>query len=143
PFAAMLAGGVLAWIEKQPKAAKLVAGLALAGLLVFSAANMFAATAVKPEIDTKYKRPYQQFVWKNFYNGRLSVSRQTIDMKPEPPAGPRQAWNLGMKLGLDGLPSLVPLALWMLACAAWLARALRLLPVARAVRSSREALYPA
>jgi hypothetical protein len=139
PFAAMLAGGVLAWIEKRQKVVKLAAGIALSGLLFFSAANMFAATAVKPEIDTRYKRPYQQFVWKNFYNGKLSVSRQTIDMKPEPPTGPRQAWNLGMKLGLDGLPSLVPLALWMLGCAAWLLWALRLLPVARAARSSREA----
>ncbi|HUQ04577.1 MAG TPA: hypothetical protein VM261_18885 [Kofleriaceae bacterium] len=126
PFAAMLAGGVLIWIEAAslPKLARVVGALALAGLLSLSAANMFAATAVKPEIDTVYKRPYAQFVWKNFYAGRLAVSTQTIDMRGNPPNAPRQAWNLGMKLGLDGLPSLVPLAVWMLGCAAWLLWAL-------------------
>jgi len=132
PFAAMLAGGVLVWITapatpRSPRwFARIAAALGLAGLLAFSAANMFAATAVKPEIDTVYKRPYAQFVWKNFYAGKLAVSTQTIDMRGNPPNAPRQAWNLGMKLGLDGLPSLLPLAAWMLACAAWLAWALGL-----------------
>lgn len=126
PFAAMLAGGVLVWIERRsvPLLARVVPALALAGLLAYSAANMFAATAVKPEIDTQYKRPYSQFVWKNFYAGKLSVSTQTIDMRGNPPNAPRQAWNLGMKLGLDRLPSLIPLALWVLACATWLLWAL-------------------
>jgi hypothetical protein len=140
PFAAMLAGGVLVSISSPAlsKLARIVAGLVLAGLLVFSAANMLAATAVKPEIDTRYKRPYAQFVWKNFYAGKLSVSTQSIDMRGNPPNAPRQAWNLGMKLGLDGLPSLIPLALWMLGCAAWLWWALTR-PAARAARSFREA----
>src|SRR5690606_35987537 len=68
PFAAMLAGGVLLWIAApSPRGtprwfARVAAALAFAGLLAFSAANMFAATAVKPEIDTIYKRPYSQFV---------------------------------------------------------------------------------
>lgn len=133
PFAAMLAGGVLLWIERAsfPLAARIVAALALAGLLTYSAANMFAATAVKPEIDTQYKRPYSQFVWKNFYAGKLSVSTQTIDMRGNPPGAPRQAWNLGMKMGLDRLPSLIPLAIWALACAAWLLWALGIRPPTR------------
>ncbi len=133
PFAAMLAGGVLVWITRATaapalKVARVVATLALAGLLVHSAANMFAATVVKPEIDTRYKRPYSQFVWKNFYAGKVAVSRQTIDMRGNPEQGPRQAWNLGMKLGLDGLPSLLPLLAWFTACAVWLLWALGLGP---------------
>ena len=46
-------------------------------------------------------------------------------MLGNPAKGPRQAWNLGMKLGLDGHASLVPLYLWVLACAAWPAWAQR------------------
>jgi len=132
PFAAMLGGGVLHWLGARAatplhRGLRLVGALALAGLLVFSAANMFAATAVKPEIDMKWKRPYSQFVWPNFRAGKLAVSTQSIDMRGNPPGAPRQAWNLGMKLGLDGHASLAPLAIWMLACAAWLAWTLGLL----------------
>ena len=132
PFAAVLAGGVLTRLAPRLRAtrplergAAVVAALALAGLLAVSTANMFAATAVKPEIDTKWKRPYAQFVWPNFKRGKLSVSTQSIDMLGNPAKGPRQAWNLGMKMGLDGHASLVPLYLWVLACAAWLAWAQR------------------
>ncbi len=134
PFAAMLAGGVLVWITPPVtgagrRLARVVAAVALAGLLAYSAANMFAATAVKPEIDTRYKRPYAQFVWRNFYDGKLAVSTQTIDMRGNPPNGPRQAWNLGMKAGLDGHAALLPLVGWLLACTAWLLWALGLMPL--------------
>ncbi|MBE7451542.1 MAG: hypothetical protein HS111_22405 [Kofleriaceae bacterium] len=140
PFAAMLAGGVLAWITAAPppgprrgavRGAQLAGGVILAGLLVFSAAHMFAATAVKPEIDTRYKRPYQQFVWKHFRKGELSVSTQSIDMRGNPPGAPRQAWNLGMKAGLDGHASLVPLYVWCAGATAWLLWTLGLLPRSR------------
>ena len=132
PFAAMLAGGVLprftpyltgAW--KSERVIATVSALALAGLLAVSAANMFAATAVKPEIDMAIKRPYAQFVWPRFRAGKLSVSTQSIDMIGNPAKGPRQAWNLGHKAGLSGHASLVPLYLWLLGCAAWLGWALR------------------
>jgi len=94
--------------------------------VALSAANMFAATAVKPEIPTNWQRPYAEFVWPNFRDGRLSVSTQSIDMIDNPPGAPRQAWNLGMKCGLDGHASLVPLYLWAAACSAWLVWTLRL-----------------
>lgn len=130
PFAAMLAGGVLVVLRRRAegsatrprvvRGAQLAGAAVLAGLLVFSAANMLAATAVKPEIDTKWKRPYAQFVWPSWKAGKLAVSTQSIDMRGNPDRAPRQAWNLGMKLGLDGHASLVPLALWSLLCAVWL-----------------------
>jgi hypothetical protein len=131
PFAAMLAGGVLVWITRTVTAPALrvargVAALAVAGLLALSAANMLAATAVKPEIDMKYDRPYEQYVWPKFHAGQLSVSKQSIDMRGFSPDAPPQAWNLGMRVGLDGIASLVPLGGWMLACAAWLGWALGL-----------------
>jgi len=74
-----------------------------------------------PEIPTAIQRPYSEFVWPNFRAGRLSVSTQSIDAIDNPPGGPRQAWNLGMKVGLEGQASLVPLYVWMTALGAWLA----------------------
>jgi hypothetical protein len=131
PFLAVLAGGVPAWLWPEAAAGPRVAStrkvgaVIIAVLLAYSVAHMFAATAVKPEIDGKIKRPYAQFVWPRFVDGDLSVSTQSIDMSANPPGGSRQAWNLGMKAGLGGHASLVPLYLWMLVCGAWLLRALR------------------
>lgn len=132
PFAAVLAGGAVRELERKllegrrvERIGALAAAVGLGGLLLFSAANMFAATAVKPEISTAWKHPYAEFVWPNFRAGVLSVSTQSIDMIDNPAGAPRQAWNLGMKCGLDGLASLVPLLLWMAACATWLAWTLR------------------
>lgn len=89
---------------------------------------MFAATAVKPEIDEKIKRPYSTVVWKHWWKGDLAISRQSIDMAGNPPKGPKQAWNLGQKAGLPGHASLVPLYLWWALCAWWLVRAQRRTP---------------
>ena len=57
--------------------------------------------------------------------GELAVSTQSIDMSSNPDGAPRQAWNVGHRLGLSGRATLVPLALAWLACAAWLDVALR------------------
>jgi hypothetical protein len=130
PFLVMLCGGVAPWLRwpgaaaararKAIVALALVAGLAMVG---WSAAHMFAATAVKPEISEKNLRPYHSVVWPSFRRGRLAISTQSIDMAGNPDRAPRQAWNLGMKAGLRGHASLVPLYLWWLVCAAWLRRA--------------------
>jgi hypothetical protein len=129
PFAAALSAGVVLLIAQGlslagARAAGMAAAAATGLLLVFSAANMFAATAVKPEIPTHWKRPYAEMVWPSFRAGRLAVSTQSIDMIHNPEGAPRQAWNLGMKWGLDGHASLVPLYVWMAACAVWLGLAL-------------------
>jgi hypothetical protein len=132
PFAAALAGGVVLEVARavaSPRSHErrggLVAAALVGGLLALSAANMFAATAVKPEIPMTWSRPYAEFVWPSFRAGELSVSTQTIDMVDNPPGGARQAWNLGMKWGLDGHASLVPLYVWAAACTAWLVWTLR------------------
>lgn len=132
PFAAALAAGCLPPLGAQLRAGRPGAravGWLLAAVMVASvavgAANMFAATAVKPEISTQHRRPFTEFVWPSFLAGRLAVSTQSLDMIDNPKDGPRQAWNLGMKAGLAGHASLVPLYAWIGACAAWLAWAAR------------------
>jgi hypothetical protein len=132
PFLALLAGGSLAPIgarlessDESERASGMVLAAALGGLIVYGAANMFAATAVKPEIPTAEKRPYSGFVWPNFRKGELSISTQSIDMIDNPRVGPKQAFNLGMKAGLVGHASLLPLAGWVLLCGLWLAWAVR------------------
>jgi len=60
-------------------------------------------------------KPYAQMIWPKFRAGDLAVSTQSIDARDNPATGPRQAWNLGMKAGLDGHASLVPLYLWVTA----------------------------
>jgi hypothetical protein len=116
PFMAALASGV--FINRRAVIAL------VAALVIVSAANMFAATAVKPEIETNIARPYSDFVWPSFLAGELSLSKQSIDMRGNPARGPYQAWNLGMQAGGTGLASLVPLLLCWLGCAVWLRRSL-------------------
>jgi hypothetical protein len=130
PFLAILAGGALlpsihGRTDRASLTRRLVTGAVLAVLGLFSVANMFAATAVKPEISTAERRPYAEFVWPKFLAGDLAVSTQSIDALDNPANAPRQAWNLGMKAGLDGHLSLVPLYLWMGLTVGWLARILR------------------
>jgi hypothetical protein len=125
PFLSLLAGSVFLRErpEQQPaqrSSLHLVANVLFMVLAVFSVANMFAVTAVKPEISTAEKRPYAQMVWPNFRAGELAISTQSIDMIDNPPDAPRQAWNLGMKMGLRGHASLLPLYLWVLGWLIWL-----------------------
>ncbi|MCA9676117.1 MAG: hypothetical protein KC464_13845, partial [Myxococcales bacterium] len=94
-------------------------------LLAWSFALMLMGTAVKPEVPVWFKHPYGDYLWPRFRAGALSVSTQSIDMPGHPDRGPRQAWNLGQKLGLRGHASLAPLALWLLGLGALAARAAR------------------
>lgn len=134
PFLALLAGGVLPWLRWPARRAHRVAhgaaAAVLVGLVLWSGAHLFAATAVKPEVDDHVKQPYTKVVWPRWRRGELSISTQSIDMPNNPAKGPRQAWNLGHKLGLSGHASLVPLYLWWVVAAAWLARNARRDPAA-------------
>lgn len=134
PFAALLAGGALqmigewcASVARPTRILGMVAAAAIAGTLAFSIANMFVATAVKPEIDQRWERPYRDFVWPHFLAGELSISTQSIDMLTGRDGAPHQAWNLGIKMGLSGHWSLAPLAVVVLGCATWLASTLGLI----------------
>jgi hypothetical protein len=134
PFLALLVGGIFLWEKPgqrpvQRHSLYLAAGVLFIILAVFSVANMFAVTAVKPEVPTAEKRPYATLIWPKFRAGEFGISTQSIDMIDNPPGAPRQAWNLGMKLGLSGHLSLVPLYLWVLGWLVWLG--VLLLPLGR------------
>ena len=72
-----------------------------------------SATTAQPRDDIE--RPVAELLWPNFAAGRLAINWQSF--VEDRPAGERDrsahAWNLGEKLGLTGLTSLVPLiAMW-------------------------------
>jgi len=133
PFLAMLAAGVLMPPAPGTRWERAVAdrrvrrglGIGFAALLVLSAVLMLVGTAVKPEVDSHVRRPFQDFLLPHFWRGELGVSTQGIDMVANPPGAPPQAWNLGHALGLEGGAALAPLVLAWAACGAWLVVALR------------------
>jgi hypothetical protein len=76
-------------------------------------------------VPTHVRRPFGAYLVPAFADGRVAINPQSIDRIDAPPQGPRQAWNLGQLLGLDGRASLLPLVLALALCGAWLGRALR------------------
>ncbi len=126
PFLVVAAAGVvLAWRSEWGGWKPVAAWVAFGAVAGYSAFMMLAGTAVKPEVDVRIQKPYAQFLLKHFYRGELSVSTQGIHMKGAPRGAPRQAWNLGHLMGLDGFASLIPLLLLAAGVVAWLLLAIR------------------
>jgi hypothetical protein len=129
PFLTVLAAGTALWPGWQTRArglgVRIGAGLGLAALVGWSVFHMLVGTAVKPEVPVHIRRPFAQFLLARFYRGELAVNTQSIDAIAPSRTGERFAWNLGELLGLDGLASLVPLAIVTLAALGWLAWAVR------------------
>jgi len=122
PFLAVGAMGlVLAWPAGTP-ARRLLASVGGAAAAV-SFALMLMGTAVRPDVPLTIARPFTQFVIPSFWHGRVARSNHAID--GEGVSGARAAWNLGHLVGLDRLPTLLPLAAWMALTGWWLARAVR------------------
>ena len=122
PFLAVGAMGlVLAWPPGTP-ARRMLAGVGGAAVAV-SFALMLMGTAVRPDVPLTIARPFTQFVIPSFWHGRVARSNHAID--GEGVSGVRAAWNLGHLVGLDRLPTLLPLAAWMALTGWWLARAVR------------------
>ena len=122
PFLAVGAMGlVLAWPVGTP-ARRMLAGVGGAAVAV-SFALMLMGTAVRPDVPLTIARPFTQFVIPSFWHGRVARSNHAID--GEGVSGVRAAWNLGHLVGLDRLPTLLPLAAWMALTGWWLARAVR------------------
>jgi hypothetical protein len=86
---------------------------------------MLVGTAVKPEVPRDVYQPYQQFLFPAFFDGRLALNTQSIDMPTGRGRSVRFAWNLGQQLGLAGATSLLPLGLYAALTGAWLVIALR------------------
>lgn len=123
PFLAIAAAGTTLW-SFGSRWKRRAAHSAVVIAMAYSALAMLAGTAVKPEVPSNIERPFDQYVVPHLARGELAVSTQGIHMSAAPPDGPRQAWNLGHGLGLDGIASLVPLLLFAAACGLWLWRTL-------------------
>jgi hypothetical protein len=111
PFLVLLAAAI-------PRPHPVVPLLVIA-LVAHGGVHMLIGTAVKPEVPTPIKQPYQEFLYPRFSRGELAASTQGIHQKGAAKKG-RQAWNLGEQLGLGGLATLVPMAILMLGAAGWI-----------------------
>jgi hypothetical protein len=120
PFVAL---GVAALFASAIGTSRRVTWAAFAVLAAYSIALMLIATAVRPEVPTWYDRPFGEFLWPAFRKGQLALN--TIPIHTGFVHEQRQAWNLGEKLGLQGLATLLPLAAYLLATGAWLMATLR------------------
>ena len=86
---------------------------------------MLVGTSVKPEVPRVEERPFSAFLLPAFSEGRLAQNTQSIDMVTGRGHTLRRAWNLGERLGLEGVATLLPLALFAVGMLAWLLAALR------------------
>lgn len=120
PFFAL---GVAALFASATGRARAALWAVFGGLAVLSAALMLVATAVRPDVPAWYDRPFGEYLFPLFLDGQLGVN--TIPIHTGFIHEQRQAWNLGEKLGLEGLASLVPLAAYLAFSATWLVHALR------------------
>jgi len=137
PFLAVLAGCVLLGESPRHWAGVWVAtGLGA----VYAAYLMLVVTAVKPEVPdawvepprklVRVEQPFAQYLLPRFWRGELATNTQGIDqggVRRDGPEflGPRRAFNLGQLVGLDGLPSLIPLILLLGAGGVWVGWAAR------------------
>jgi hypothetical protein len=125
PFWAVGALGVARFVAKRGPALRRGVYAASGALAVLSFVYMLAGTAVKPEVPVVEQHTWSRYVWPRFCAGELAVSTQSFDMIGAPDGAPPKAWNLGHQLGLHGLGSLAPLALWLAGGGALLGLALR------------------
>ena len=108
PF--MSIGVAIAWSR-----AALAVRVGLCALALYGVAVTFVAVATTAQPRDDIERPVTELLWPNFAAGRLASNWQSF--VEDRPADERDrsahAWNLGEKLGLTGLTSLVPLiAMW-------------------------------
>jgi len=93
----------------------------LGGLCAYGAAVTLIAVSTMPLPPGDIRRPVAEFMWPAFRDGDLSLNTQTfvsygVNLDFRGHHEPRAAFNLGMKLGLSGHASLVPLAVVWLGC---------------------------
>ena len=89
------------------------------------------AVATTPQPPVWVERPMAELLWPAFRSGDFPIGWQSyLDLRPPPGAMseleragvPRASWNLGQLMGLNGLASLLPLAIvWIVTAVAWTA----------------------
>jgi len=77
-------------------------------------------TSVKPEVPRAVEQPFDEYLFPRFFAGELAVNTQSIDFITGRDRTLRFAWNVGELMGLEGLVTLAPLALWLAALGGWL-----------------------
>src|SRR6185436_3242768 len=107
PFLAIAAAGLLTASRARPTV-RAVWAVAAAG----SVFMMLVATSVQPEVPIWFGRPFQELLFPSFFSGQLGLNTIPIHAAA---GSERAAWNLGEKLGLQGLASLLPLGVYALA----------------------------
>jgi hypothetical protein len=94
----------------------------LAGLTAYGIAVTLVAVSTMPLPPNNIRRPVAELLWPAFRDGDLSLNTQTMASGSANPdfrahTEPKAAFNLGMKMGLDGRASLLPLAAVWVGCA--------------------------
>jgi hypothetical protein len=93
----------------------------LAGLSAYGLAVTLVAVSTMPLPPANIEHPVADFLWPAFRDGDLALNTQTmasggVNLDFRGHHEPRAAFNLGMKLGLTGHASLVPLGLVWAGC---------------------------
>lgn len=99
----------------------------LVGGWAWGAALALIAVSTTPQPPATYQRPLSELLVPAFQSGRMALNTQRFtDFRADAAAigrgeGPTASWNLGMKIGLTGRASLLPLGLvWIAAAGAWI-----------------------
>lgn len=107
-------------------------------LSAYGLAVTLVAVSTMPLPPANIRRPVADFLWPAFRDGDLSLNTQTFVSGGVADAGfrshtePKAAFNLGMKIGLDGRASLLPLIVVWAGCSAALWGSARVKPRAAA-----------
>jgi hypothetical protein len=118
PFLALAVGGLVA--GRTPWRAEQAAWALAVG---YSVVLMLIATAVHPEVPRWFGRPFADYLFPAFAEGRLAVN--TLPIHTGTVHERREAWNAGEWLGLNGRATLLPLAALTGAAGLWLRARLR------------------
>ena len=95
---------------------RVVRAALMAGWL-WGVAITLVAVSTSPQPPSSYRAPMRELLWPAFRDGDLSLNHQTMvhgSASPDQMRGhqiPHASWNLGELVGLQGLTSLLPLAL--------------------------------
>jgi hypothetical protein len=127
PWLPFFALGVAGLVSPPPKAwaqstiVRAVVGFTFAALVAVSAGRMFLATAIRPEVNHVHD-PFADYYLPLWHQDKVAVNAVPFHNGN---AKPKEAWNLGERMGLSGRISLLPLAAFVIATGFWLAATVR------------------
>jgi len=122
PFACLAIPPI--WRRAGPLLRLLIVALTCVGV-----GESLIAVTTPPQPPSDIRRPMAELLWPMFRDGDFPLSWQSV-LDLWPPAGPmsqlvrdgvpRESWNLGQLVGLQGHASLIPLGIvWAVAAVAW------------------------